>query len=299
MDTWLILVLAVVQGLAELLPVSSSAHVITALKLLKPDVKPGDPEFVFLLVMLHTGTMFAVIVYFWRRWIERLWPKGQLDLHFLWMVILATVATGILGYGLKAVLEKVVLERMMHFSPAEAEIEVLFNFVPLMAVSLAVVGLLILAAGFTQRDWGEPLTTSTSIWIGLIQGLCIPFRGLSRSGATISVGLFRGLSRTLAEEYSFALAVVITPAVILRSLWRLLRPKVDELTGEAARGLSSEEMMRLLSPGLLGMVFAFLAGLLALKLLSALLEGGRWSYFGVYCLCFAAFLFTGWSLGWL
>ena len=61
-----IVILAIVQGLAELLPVSSSAHVIVAEKLLGH--KPDDPEMTLLLVMLHTGTMFAVIVYFWRAW---------------------------------------------------------------------------------------------------------------------------------------------------------------------------------------------------------------------------------------
>jgi undecaprenyl-diphosphatase len=61
-----ILILAVVQGLAELLPVSSSAHVVVAEKLLGLD--PSSPPMTLLLVMLHTGTMFAVIVYFWRQW---------------------------------------------------------------------------------------------------------------------------------------------------------------------------------------------------------------------------------------
>jgi hypothetical protein len=61
-----ILILAVIQGFAELLPVSSSAHVITAEKLMGLD--PTSPELTFLLVMLHTGTMFAVIVYFWKAW---------------------------------------------------------------------------------------------------------------------------------------------------------------------------------------------------------------------------------------
>ena len=66
MPLWKILILAIVQGLAELLPVSSSAHVVVAEKLLNLD--PSAPDMTLLLVMLHTGTMFAVIVYFWRQW---------------------------------------------------------------------------------------------------------------------------------------------------------------------------------------------------------------------------------------
>ena len=63
-----ILILGIVQGAAELLPVSSSAHVIIAEKLMGLD--PSSPEMTFLLVMLHTGTMFAVIAYFWKSWKE-------------------------------------------------------------------------------------------------------------------------------------------------------------------------------------------------------------------------------------
>ncbi len=70
-----ILVLAVVQGAAELLPVSSSAHVIVAEKLMGLD--PTKPEMTLLLVMLHTGTMFAVIFYFWKSWKESFFSSGK------------------------------------------------------------------------------------------------------------------------------------------------------------------------------------------------------------------------------
>src|SRR4030095_7577915 len=104
-----------------------------------------------------------------------------------------------------------------------------------------------------------------------------PFRGFSRSGATISVGLMAGLPRRFAEEFSFALAVVLTPPLIVRQTWKLLK------SPEAA----DAHLFDLLLPGLVGMVLAFLSGLVALRVLSAVLEGGRWSYFGVYCLLFA------------
>lgn len=276
METWLILLLAVVQGLAELLPVSSSAHVIAVMKLLGRN--PSSPEMVYLLMMLHTGTMFAVIVYFWSRWKARIWPEGKLDGAFIWYVMVATAVTGVVGLGLKEIIERIIGD----------DVEALFKYVPLMATMLVLVGLLILAAAFLERDWNRPLSTTTSVWIGLIQGLCLPFRGFSRSGATISVGLFRGLSRTLAEEYSFALAVVLTPPLIVRTAWRLFRGKEE---------ISSQQAIEMLMPGLLGMVFAFLAGLVALRLLSALLEQGRWAWFGVYCLGFATVLFLGWGTG--
>ena len=64
-----IVILSIIQGLAELLPVSSSAHVIAVAKLMQ--INPTTPQFTLLLVLLHTGTMFAVIVYFWRAWSAR------------------------------------------------------------------------------------------------------------------------------------------------------------------------------------------------------------------------------------
>src|SRR5205814_9841070 len=117
--------------------------------------------------------------------------------------------------------------------------------------------------------------------VGLVQGLCLPFRGFSRSGATISVGLIAGLPRKFAEEFSFALAVVLTPPLIVRQTWKLLK------SPEAA----DAHLVDLLLPGLIGMGLSFLSGLAALWLLSAVLERGRWGFFGVYCLLFAGVVF--------
>ncbi len=91
-------VLALVQGVAELLPVSSSAHVILAEKLMGLD--PTGPDMTLLLVMLHLGTMFAVIVYFWRSWRQTYFASREVfrtnGLH----VAVATVTTGIVGLAL-------------------------------------------------------------------------------------------------------------------------------------------------------------------------------------------------------
>src|SRR5580765_7517959 len=102
----MVFVLALIQGAAELLPVSSSAHVILAQKLMGLD--PSSPSMVFLLIMLHTGTMFAAIVYFWSGWKALLFPpipspgRGK---HFLAMILLATAVTGVLGLGLQYLIE--------------------------------------------------------------------------------------------------------------------------------------------------------------------------------------------------
>jgi undecaprenyl-diphosphatase len=269
-----ILILALIQGACELLPVSSSAHVIAAEKLMGLD--PSSPEMTMLLVMLHTGTMFAVIVYFWRGWRrDFLASSGQIQ-WFAILIVIATACTLAVGYGLKKLVEKV----FMHGTP-HAEIENLFNNLPLMAGALAAVGVLIIYAGL--REEKQPrhseIQLSHSLWIGLVQGLCIPFRGFSRSGATISTGLLLGLPKQKLEEFSFALAVVLTPIAIAWEGLRLL--KAHALSGEGS-------VLHLFLPGLVGMVLSFVAGLLALKWLSQWLEGGRWKFFGFYCLAAAA-----------
>jgi undecaprenyl-diphosphatase len=132
------------------------------------------------------------------------------------------------------------------------------------------------------------LQLTDSVWIGAVQGLCLPFRGFSRSGATISTGLFRGLKKDLLEDFSFALAVVLTPAVIVREAHRLL--KAQHLAGAAADSLGP------LWPCLVGMLLSFVAGWLALKWLSRWLEHGRWHLFGYYCLIAAAAVFIAGKL---
>jgi undecaprenyl-diphosphatase len=269
-----IFILALIQGAAELLPVSSSAHVIAAEKLMGLD--PSSPDMTMLLVMLHTGTMFAVIVYFWKGWRRDYFASAAQFKWFAIQVVLATVCTGIVGYGLKILIEKVFMRGTDH-----AEIENLFSNLPLIASALAAVGILIIYAGMREDKSTRHLEIQPqhSFWIGIVQGLCLPFRGFSRSGATISTGLILGLPKQKLEEFSFALAVVLTPPIIAQEAHRLI--KAHALSGQ-------NSALHLFVPGLVGMVLSFIAGLLALKWLSRWLEGGRWKFFGFYCLLAAA-----------
>jgi undecaprenyl-diphosphatase len=275
-----ILILAVVQGACELLPVSSSAHVIIAEKIMGID--PTTPEMTLLLVALHTGTMFAVLVYFWRAWCTELFASVASFWNFVKQLVVATAVTGVIGLALLFLIEKVAMR-----GHDNAEIESLFGNMTLIACALAAVGLLIIFSGrfANAESEGRGPETRESCWIGAIQGLCLPFRGFSRSGATISTALLLGLSRLRAEQFSFALAVILTPPVIARELSRLL--KAHALAADGA-GVS---LSLLLLPALIGMVASFLAGLLALKWLSRWLERGQWSLFGYYCLVAALAVF--------
>ena len=272
-----IVILAVVQGLAELLPVSSSAHVVVAEKILGLD--PSSPPMTLLLVMLHTGTMIAVIVYFWQRWKETYFKSAASLKQFAQQVVIATAFTAVIGEVLIKVIEKT-----MFGNAPQAEIEDLFSHLEIIAPALAIGGLLILIAGVVERRGlraGSELNTRQAGLIGAVQGLCLPFRGFSRSGATISAGMLAGVSKARAENFSFALAVVLTPPVVGREILRLVH------FHGPANGLSSAILS-----GLLGAVLAFMAGLLALRWLSRWLEEGRWYLFGVYCLIAAGIVAT-------
>ncbi len=274
-----ILVLAAIQGAAELLPVSSSAHVIVAEKLMGLD--PAAPEMTLLLVMLHTGTMFAVIFYFWRSWKESFFASRAVFWNAAKLIASATVLTGIVGLALKFLIEEFFMRDVQH-----AQIEMLFGNLYLIAAALAAVGIFILFAGLKSRsEQNRTLGFRESCVVGSIQGVCLPFRGFSRSGATISAGLLLGISRRKIEEFSFALAVVLTPPVIVREIWRLLKDQNHAHSSLAA-------MVPVFMPSLLAMGFSFVSGLIALKWLSSWLENGRWHFFGIYCLVASAIVFA-------
>jgi undecaprenyl-diphosphatase len=283
-----IIILAVVQGLAELLPVSSSAHVVVAEKLM--GMNPTAPQMTLLLVMLHTGTMFAVIVYFWNAWMRTFFENTATFMRFFKQAVWATFLTGIVGEALKVIIEKT----YFHGAP-KAQIEMLFGQLQIIAPALFAVGVMIIFAGLmenrqerkgTKPAEGLPLNMAQAGWMGVVQGLALPFRGFSRSGSTISAGMMLGAAKNSSERFSFALAVILTPVVDVMETVRLLK------ASHAARAMGTHiDLHGAIGASLLGMVFSFLAGLLALKWLSNWLEKGRWHWFGIYCLIASGVVF--------
>lgn len=287
-----VLVLAVAQGLTELLPVSSSAHVIVAAKLLHENM--STPDNALLLVLLHTGTMVAVLVYFWRRWVAEFLSSWARCYRFAKLVIVSSALSGAVFLPIQLLVKHVLSHGAYH-----ADIEALFNKLNWIAPALALVGLLILYAGLREarrpEGGGEAAVTRRIGWIdagvmGILQGLAIPFRGFSRSGCTISGGLLTGGRRDEIESYSFAMAMPITPLAVAWELRRVIR--TAHAAGYAVPWAAA------LGPGIFGMVFACLAGLVALRWLSRWLEGGRWYWFGIYCLAAASVVETLSLRGW-
>ena len=297
MSVFSVIILAIIQGLAELLPVSSSAHVVVAEKLMGLD--PSSPQMTLLLVMLHTGTMFAVIVYFWKTWKKVYFSSVSSLIRIATYLACATALTGIAGIALKNIIEKTLFR-----GAQKAEIEQLFSHLELIAPALAAAGILILIAGLMERrikragytrilaDEEGTLALRQALWMGLVQGIALPFRGFSRSGSTISAGMLTGAAKEPAERFSFALAVLLTPPVIAVELVRLLKAV------HASAGSSTPiDLHASLLSSLLGAAFSFIAGLLALKWLSGWLESGRWYLFGIYCLVASIVVFALYRAG--
>jgi undecaprenyl-diphosphatase len=238
--------------------------------------------------------MFAVIVYFWRRWRSSYFQSARAFRKCAADVIVATAFTAVVGEAIIKIIEKTAFRAVPH-----AEIEDLFSHLEFIAPALAAAGILILIAGIFEKRHAAPilpgatdtgLTVKQAGVIGAVQGLCLPFRGFSRSGATISTGMLLGVIKERAETFSFALAVVLTPPVVVREVLRLLRSE-----HELGNGGGDLQSVALLS--LLGAFVAFIAGLLALKWLSRWLENGRWYLFGIYCLVAAAAVFVLYRAG--
>jgi undecaprenyl-diphosphatase len=249
---------------------------------------PASPEITLLLVMLHTGTMFAVILFFWKAWRDTFFSSRRKSLYIGKLILIATALTGAVGLGLKGVIERVAFGK-----GGGAEIEMLFGNLGLISVALAAVGFLIIYAGLQQRRALAPrgdIGVKDACAIGIVQGICLPLRGFSRSGATISVGLLLGIAKDKVDQFSFALAVVLTPPVIAREALRLIKAQAVPIG-------SGGHLLHLFFPSLCGMALSFLSGLIALRWLSSWLDKGLWHYFGYYCLAASLFVFTLYARG--
>ena len=137
----------------------------------------------FLLVMLHTGTMFAVLVYFWKRWKRIFQGNGR---GFVRNIIVASAVTGFVGLALKVLIEKIILEKFLGHT--KGEVEELFQHLPLIAANLLVVGALIVYAGKkatgSQRQnlSNAALTDQDSLHIGLFKPFVYRFEASRARG---------------------------------------------------------------------------------------------------------------------
>lgn len=252
------IVLGLAQGLGEFLPISSSGHLVIIPWLFNF----SDPGLAFD-VALHAGTLIAVLAYFWRDiieivglvFVEEKIRNGAEQINYkkntLWLIALATIPGVLAGYFL------------------EDQAETIFRHPLLVAITLVIAGwILYLADKYMQhrKDIGV-MSWKDSLVIGLSQAVAI-IPGVSRSGATITAGLFMGLDRKSAARFSFLLSVPIIFGATFFKLPYLLK-----------------EGMNL--PMIVGVIISAISGYLAIKYLIKFIERTSYKIFFWYRLALA------------
>ncbi|MGH8016111.1 MAG: undecaprenyl-diphosphate phosphatase, partial [Candidatus Zixiibacteriota bacterium] len=201
--------LGIIQGLTEYLPVSSSGHLVLAQELFG-----FNPKGIAFEIVVHLGSLLAVLVYFrqrlWRLF-KSLYPNGERqERKYIQYLFLATIPAGIIGLAFEDFFDK------MFSSP------VMTSFL------LFITGLILLSTRFAPRTTGE-VSLAKSLVIGLAQASAI-LPGISRSGSTITAGLWAKVDPAKAAEFSFLLSIpAIGGAAILKS---------DELISQSALELA-------------------------------------------------------------
>jgi undecaprenyl-diphosphatase len=278
-------VLAIVQGLTEFLPVSSTAH----LWLVPWILKWSDPGLTFD-VALHAGTLVAVLLYFWRYWLEMIKmvlgiggggagvaaggdvpaKAGAITLlgenrQLFWFLVIATIPGGIAG---------VLFERA-----ADEQLRSPFIIGP----ALIIVALLMWAGervGSESHNLGQ-VSMLDSIIVGVAQAFAV-IPGVSRSGSTMTAGLFRGMNRETAARFSFLLSTPLIAGACLKKGWEIHHS-----------GLAAD--MRL--PFLLGIIVSAVVGYAVIAVLIRYLERRTFTVFVVYRVILGVILLAvGWGL---
>ena len=250
METWQAIVLGLVQGLTEFLPVSSSGHLGLATHLMNVN----DPGETFE-VVVHLGTLLSVIVYFHKRLWQltlSLFNKEMVEeRRTIGYLILATIPAGIAGFTLKDAFNKA------NESPV------------IISLLLLVTGVVLLLPRLLKKKKqvgkGADIRLPSAMVMGIGQALAI-FPGISRSGSTIVAGMLSGADSSKAAEFSFLLAI---PAIGGAGLVTFL--KLEE-TGSALLGTYA-----------IGGAVAFVSGLLAVYAVLASVRRGKFEHFAYYC----------------
>ena len=271
------IVLGLVQGLTEFIPVSSSAHLVIVPWLFGWD----DPVFRSLGfdVALHMGTLLAVLAFFWKDWVRLIvaWFKsiGQMkvgndpDRKMAWFVLLACIPGGIVGVLFESKIEDL-------FHPEGSPIRAT-AMIAMAAIIAALGALLYLADRLAKHERAEgEIGWKDALLIGLAQALAI-FPGVSRSGSTITAGLALGLDRKAAARFSFFLSAPIIAGAGLKSLYDLLRGHASAVGSTAGTSLV-----------LMGFAVAAVSGFLCIRFLMNFLQKHSTRGFAIYRWALAA-----------
>ena len=252
------LILGIVQGLTELLPISSSAHLN-----LFPWIFGWNEISPSFDVALHIGTLFAIVLFFFKDWInlikggynQVIKKKKSTDGKIFWYIVISTIPTGILCLVLDKLSEKLIEKLATTFSVQEKLIEMF-----MIAIALIVMGIILYVVDKKSKSEVEykDITFKQSLWIAMSQALAAAFPGVSRSGITMTVGM--GLKRESVAKYSFLLSTPVVAAAALVDL-------KDFVFGPAF---------------FVGVFASFIVGVLVIKFLLNYLQKGSFKVFAVY-----------------
>jgi len=258
-------ILGVIQGLTEFLPISSSAHLI-----LVPWFFGWDPEGLTFDVSLHVGTALAVVAFFWKDWVllAREAVKGLIEKHpfgnahrkLAWFLVVGTIPAGVIGVMFEETVENSLRS-------------------PLVPVfTLAVFGLLLYYAEKRSRRNRElnSYTLADAIWIGCAQAVAL-IPGVSRSGVTITTAMLRDSSRESAARFSFLLS---TPVIVGAGLLKVLS-LFKTMNNPSAEAVSFAVMGA-------GAAAAAVTGFFCIKFFLRYLTRGSFLPFTIYRLLLAA-----------
>jgi undecaprenyl-diphosphatase len=238
MDYLQAVILAAVQGVTEWLPVSSSGHLVLFQKMMGLDVPVAFD------VLLHLGTLAAVVVFLWKDLMGLARSAAKGDYRLAAYIVLATIPAGLAGVLLKK------------------HIEAVFNNLFALTVSFLFTGILLLA---TKKAGGSrQLDAKSASYVGLMQAVSI-LPGVSRSGSTISAGLLLGLGRQEAARFSFLLSVPV-----------ILGAAFVEAKGLANPGLDPGILC-------VSVAVSAIVGYISLKLVWRTITDDKFHLFGYYC----------------
>lgn len=269
MEIWEAIVVGVVQGLAEFLPISSSGHIVLTQFLLgtRPFPAGEEPDVAFE-VILHVGTLLSVLVYFWKRlWslTQSLWTRDMKEeRRWICFLALATVPAVLLVITPVSFVEnpeggeKVGVSLGDYFEKA-------YDNPVLVSGLLLVTGALLLAPKVIKAK-EQKLGWKGALAMGIGQALAI-LPGISRSGSSITAGLISGVSPKTAAEFSFLMSI---PAIAGAVVFKLDVVK-ERFSGE------------MLVPYLAGALASFLVGIFAVAVVMTAIKRGKFQYFAYYC----------------
>ena len=204
------IILGIVQGLTEFLPISSSGHLNLFPWILGWETMPESFD-----VALHIGTLLAIVIYFWKDWLglimggynQTIKKKPSTEGKIFWYIVLATIPAGILSLVLDKIAEKII--------GGNLDLEML-----LIAFALIILGIVLYLVderSKSKTDY-EHITFKQSLWIACSQAIAAAFPGTSRSGITMTTARWLGVDRESAAKYSFLLATPITLAAVIFDL---------------------------------------------------------------------------------